>query len=270
MNELEIQMLGLSRSGNHAIADWIWLQARGPRLLLNCCEGKTNPYLSCRPMGPKSGGWRESEPGLFATGRDGRHVPKALLLHSYEDSWLRHAFSPALETHHNDWLGPSRRRVSLIVVRDPFNLFASRRRAGCAMPPHIERKMWKQHAKAALGLVQNIPGEICIIRYNDWASDAGYRADLAHHLGLRFTDAGAERVPPTCGGSSFDGTAFEGRASAMATDERWQHFACDPAYRGLFDRELVMMSTQLFGPPPHGLGWDEMSDLQAVQSSASI
>jgi hypothetical protein len=176
---------------------------------------------------------------------------KNLLLHSYEDSWLRHAFSARLEADHDVWLGPSRRRISVIVLRDPFNLFASRRRAGRSMAPHIERRMWKQHARVALNQTgQGLRGEVCVIRYNDWACDPAYRAAVAHRLGLSFTDAGADRVPATCGGSSFDGMRFDGSAAAMETQDRWRHYINDPGYCALFDPELIALSAQLFGPPP--------------------
>ncbi len=60
----------------------------------------------------------------------------SLLLQSYEDSSLGHAFSRDLEAHHDGWLGRSRRRISLIVSRNPFNLFASRlRQPAC----HVHR-----------------------------------------------------------------------------------------------------------------------------------
>ncbi|MCR8825412.1 hypothetical protein [Pseudosulfitobacter koreensis] len=250
MNDLEIQMLGLSRSGNHAIANWIWLQAKGPKVLLNCCEGKTNPYLSCRPMEAHLKGWREDGPGLYSGGRDGQHADVGLLMHTYEDSWLRYAFSNALQDQHDTWLGLTRRKISLIVLRDPFNLFASRLRAGETMAPHVLRRMWKQHARTAFGANGTLPGEVCVVCYNDWTRDPSYRARLAARLGLTFTDAGANRVPPTNGGSSFDGTAFDGDARRMATRDRWRHYVGDPSYRALFDPEMVEMSAKLFGSPP--------------------
>ena len=248
MNDVEIQMLGLSRSGNHAIADWIYMQAPAPKLMLNCAEGKTNPYLSCRPL-DSGRGWQSEPAGLYASGRAGRHRDASLLLHSYEDSWLGHAFSRDLEAHHDAWLGRSRRRISLIVLRDPFNLFASRLRAD-AGASGLAMRIWKQHARAVLGPQPALPGEFVPVLYNRWRSDPGYRQALADRLGLRFTDAGFDNVPACGGGSSFDGIDFDGKAAAMPTDQRWRVYADDPDYLRLFDAQAIALSTRLFGPPP--------------------
>lgn len=108
LNELEIQMCGMSRSGNHAIANWIFRQAPQPKLLLNCAEGKTNPFLSCRPLSTGIPWQADPDNDVEAERRAGPFRDKALLMHTYEDSWLRHAFSRELDRHHDDWPGPSR------------------------------------------------------------------------------------------------------------------------------------------------------------------
>lgn len=173
-------------------------------------------------------------------------------MHSYEDSWLAHAFSRKLEAHHDAWLGPSRCRIRLLVLRDPYNLFASRMKMGAALSPHVSRKMWKQHAREALDDTRKVKSKIVVL-YNRWATDRTYRRRIAGELGLTFTDAGANHVPQTMGGSSFDGTSFDGRAAEMATEDRWKAYANDPNYLAIFDEEMVSLATRLFGPPPAGL-----------------
>lgn len=249
MNELEIQALGMSRSGNHAVANWIFAQADAPKLLLNCAEGKTNPFETCRPLSTGGFGWRGEPDFDVEAEAAGRFADKALLFHSYEDSWLAHAFSKPLEENHDTWLGPSKRRVRLLILRDPFNLFASRLKMGAALSPHISRRMWKQHAREALGETRKVRDKVVVL-YNRWAVDRDYRKDVAGQLGLRFTDAGADEVPRTQGGSSFDGTAFDGRAAEMRTRERWRAYENDARYRAIFDDEMVDLSARLFGPPP--------------------
>ena len=249
MNETEIQIVGMSRSGNHPITDWIFAQARGRKVLLNGAEGKTNPFLTCRPLA--SGlGWR-AEPDLeIEAERRGRHAAKKLLIHTYEDSWLGHAFSNELAAHREAWLGPSRRRIELVIVRDPYNLFASRLRMGCSLTPKVAPRMWKQHARVALRQARVGGAERRAILYNRWTSDRAYRREVAAFLGVPFTDTGFERVSDVGGGSSFDGTAFDGRADAMRTGERWRAYADDPSWRELFDAELVELSDRLFGETP--------------------
>ena len=251
MNALEIQMLGMSRSGNHAIADWIYAQAEGSRLLLNCAEGGTNPFLSCRPLS-EGKGWRADRPFDFEAARQGQHLDRDLLMHTYEDSWISHVFSNALREHHDAWLGGSRRKVAMLVLRDPFNLFASRRKMGCGLPPDIARGIWKQHAREALGATQYLPANKLVVLYNAWKDDRSYRERIAQELGLRFSDKAVDRVPVCGGGSSFDGTEFDGNAAAMATGRRWVHFAQDERFSRFFDREMASLSEQLFdmAPPP--------------------
>lgn len=249
MNALDIQMVGMSRSGNHAIANWIFAQAGTPKLLLNCAEGKTDPFLTCRPL--DTGLCWRAEPAIDPdAARARRSADRALLMHSYEDSWLGHAFSVALERNHDRWLGPSRRRIDLLVLRDPFNLFASRLRMGAGLSPDVARRMWKQHAREALGATRRLRNDPVVVLYNRWASDPGYRREIADRLGLRFSDRGFDEVSACAGGSSFDGVAFDGRASRMATGERWRSFVGDAHYRRHFDAETVAMAQALFGFAP--------------------
>lgn len=246
MNDLEIQVLGMSRSGNHAIVDWIFAQAEPPKLLLNCAEGGTNPFLSCRPLGSGKG-WRADPPIDLEAERQGDHAERRLLVHTYEDSWLDYAFSAELEEHRKEWIGNSRRRISLLVLRDPYNLFASRRRMGRNLPPDVARDMWKQHAREALGETRDLPGEVLPVLYNRWQADREYREEIAFWLGLRFSDRGIDRVPDCAGGSSFDGTQFDGKATAMRTHRRWEHFAEDESFIEFFDREMEALTERLFG-----------------------
>ncbi|EKV32653.1 hypothetical protein C882_2732 [Caenispirillum salinarum AK4] len=256
MNRTEIRLSGMSRSGNHAIIDWIMRQADGRVCFLNCAEGKTNPFESCRPLSdgrPWRASWENFDLDAEA---GGRLSPKDLLLHSYEDSYNAHAFSRVFEDRHDAWVGPSGRRLDVVILRDPFNLFASRRAMGADLPRATAARMWKQHARTALKALNTRPRKgsrrhPLPILYNRWASERAYRAEIAARLGLSFTDAGIETVAACNGGSSFDGLAYDGRAGAMRVTERWRAYADDTEYLSLFDAEMVDLSRQLFGPPPH-------------------
>lgn len=250
MNDTEIQVCGLSRSGNHAIIDWILRQCPGRTLFLNCAEGKTNPFLTCRPLAdgrPWRASWQGFDAAAEAAGALSR---KDVLVHSYEDSFLRHAFSADLDARREAWIGPSRRRHAVVILRDPFNLFASRRAMGADLPRATALRLWKQHARAALGRKGPLKQAPLVILYNRWAADRRYRQEIARHLGLAFSDAGIDRVAACNGGSSFDGLRYDGQAAGMPVSERWRAYADDPEYLSLFDDETVALSTRLFGPPP--------------------
>lgn len=252
MNGMEIRLVGLSRSGNHAVAEWILAQAPGRTCYLNCAEGKTNPFATCRPLGdgqPARASWPGFDLSAEAAGVLSR---KDLLLHSYEDSFLAHALGDVFEDNHDAWVGPSRRRLDVVVLRDPFNLFASRRAAGSDLSPVVARRMWMQHARAHLSpLWTRKPRPPLVpVSYNRWATSRDYRRALAERLGLPFSDAGVERVADCHGGSSFDGLAYDGRASTMPVLDRWRAYADDARYRALFDDRLRDLSVTLFGAAP--------------------
>lgn len=252
MNDREIRLVGLSRSGNHAVAQWILAQASGRNCFLNCAEGKTNPFATCRPLAdgsPARASWPEFD---FATEADGRFSAKDLLLHSYEDSFLAHALSDEFEAGHDAWVGPSRRRIDVVVVRDPYNLFASRRAAGCGLSRAVARRMWMQHARCLLAprWTRKPRPELVAVSYTRWVTCRDYRRALAERLGLPFSDAGIDRVADCAGGSSFDGLAFDGRAGDMPVLDRWRAYADDAEYLSLFDDGLRDLAVRAFGAAP--------------------
>ena len=135
----------------------------------------------------------------------------------------------------------------LLVVRMPDQLFASRiRKAFTVDMPAYPREdgtvmrravaLWKQHARCLLGDTAAYPGRIAIL-FDRWFTDAGYRAAIARALGVAFDDRGFGRVGAEGGGSSFDGTRFDGDAGKMAVTDRVGALA--PHERALLDTVLA-------------------------------
>src|SRR4051794_21427526 len=130
-NATEIRVVGMSRSGNHAIINWILDQCRGRSCFLNCAEPGFNPFASARPLTPEAPGHRASFEGFeIEAERRGRFSRKDLLIHSYEDTFLGPFAKAATEERHHRWVGSSARRIDLLILRDPRNLFASRLASG--------------------------------------------------------------------------------------------------------------------------------------------
>lgn len=251
INRNEWRIIGLSRSGNHAVINWLLAHLEGRFCFLNCVEPKHNPFECARPMG--SGALYQINYDQFdlQAEQQGVHSPKDYLLYSYEDCFLgllRHAPS---EVCHDRWVGPSGQRRDLLILRDPFNLFASRIHFGLdQIPHHRALGIWKQHARDALGIRRYLPASRLWISYNRWVTSERYRREIAGQLGLSFTDAAIDEVADTAGGSSFDGLKHHRNASKMKVLERWREFADDEDYWRLFDEETIRLSTALFGPPP--------------------
>lgn len=260
VNDTEIRVIGMSRSGNHAILQWILEQTPGRSLFLNCVEPGMNPYRSARPLANGQRAVASFEPLDLEAAAEGDLHPTEWLLYSYEDVFLGMVCSRAFEAARDDWVGRSRRQVDVLILRDPFNLLASRRRGGFHRrnpdaPPGIvsERhavRIWKQHAREFLGERDHLGPEKICISYNRWTRDMTYRQQLAQRLGLPFDDGAALRVPATAGGSSFDGTDADGEAHRMEVTRRWRHFAEDKDFRALFDPDLVDLSDRIFEPLP--------------------
>ncbi|HET7674569.1 MAG TPA: hypothetical protein VFL54_03500, partial [Gammaproteobacteria bacterium] len=169
------------------------------------------------------------------------------------------------ERRHDVFVGASAQRLDVLVLRDPFNLFASRKKAGIfrggsngdgvATWGTITR-IWKQHAKAFMREHGFFTQPLVTVNYNRWARELSYRQALAKRLGLPFSDAGFYAVPAVASGSSFDGTRFQGEPEKMAVLERWRHFRDDPHFWSLFDDDVVALSRAIFGhaPPLPGVG----------------
>ncbi|MFW6058879.1 MAG: hypothetical protein ACODAQ_01780 [Phycisphaeraceae bacterium] len=251
INRNEVRLIGLSRSGTHAISHWIMAQLDGRVCFLNCAEGKANPYATARPMGH---GLPYETQGLdldLEAERARRFRAKDWLLFTHEDSFLGHACSDVYEQHHDTWVGRSARRVDVLVLRDPFNLFASRlRRPAGMVKPAAAMRIWKQHARQFTRGPRSLRHGPVLISFNRWFSDRTYRQRLAERLGFAFTDKGRERVPSVFGGSSFDGLQYDGRAERMKVLERWKTMTDDEPYLALFDEEARALSEAVFGDPP--------------------
>ena len=145
------------------------------------------------------------------------------------------------------WVGGSSRRIDVLILRDPYNLFASRLAAGVSvLTPQLAARVWCQHARQFLGRRRYLEQPICI-NYNRWASSAAYRRSVSEHLGLDFDDRSAHHVPSCAGGSSFDGLAYDGAATGMRVFDRWRRYAHDPHYLSLFTGETRTLAHAIYG-----------------------
>jgi hypothetical protein len=249
VNQQEFRVVGMSRSGNHAIINWIFHQIQGRACFLNCVEGKTNPFHSARPLCDEQV-YEVNYPQFSLAQEQAGHLShKQALIYSYEDSFLGTVFHPAFEEEHDRLVGRSQQRFDILILRDPFNLFASRLYSGIhGKSMSADVRIWKQHAREFVGMRNHLVYNPRFISYNAWYSDIEYRRRLAGDLGLTFTDLGINLVPEVGYGSSFDGHRYNGKARAMKVLERWKYYEQDPTYRRIFqDRDLVSLSHQIFG-----------------------
>lgn len=261
IQDYELRIVGLSRSGNHGIINWIINQLQGNYLFLNCTEPKYNPYFTSRALGTGDETYQTNIPDFDLTREQkGDFFRKKYLLYNHEDCFLGSLNRKEEKLKKEDWIGPSKVQKDILILRDPFNLFASRIRAGLlnghythhgAKPisGKILKRLYKQHAREFLGKKRNLHNKITV-NFLSWTTDAAYRRGIAEKLEIPFLDKGFREVPKVAGGSSFDGTKFSGKTHEMKLHERWRHYAKDEDFWSLFDEELVELTAEIFGSLP--------------------
>ncbi len=263
VNMREMRFIGLQRSGNHALINWIFNQSKEKKCLLNWVQADSNPFFSFH----RKSTLREFQPDFtkkFSLNleKSGIFSKKELLIYSYEDESLEKIATQNFEEKHDMWVGRSKIRQDILLMRDPFNLIASRLKRDddkvenrYSFRDDSERKiiigLWKQYAREFLGLSNHLLQDKICISYNKWFLDRDYREKIASRLGIEFSDSGMETVTGVGGGSSFDSIGYDKKASEMKVLERWRHYENDKDFRMLFaDRELMDLSKAIFGTVP--------------------
>lgn len=258
----EFRFVGLSRSGNHAIINWVIRQLDGRYCFLNCTEPKFNPYFTSRPLSGEGKTYQTNiEDFALEKEQQMQFTQKDYLLYNHEDCFLGPLEKSGQSENIDSWVGGSRTRRDILIIRDPFNLFASRIRAGLIPSEYTPRgakptsiltlqRIYKQHAREFLGKKNYLKKNKIAINFNSWSTDKDYRRNFTDQLGIPFTDKGFREVADVAGGSSFDGLALSGNAHKMNIHSRWKQFASDKEYWALFDPEIIDLARKIFGEIP--------------------
>ena len=238
----------LRRSGGHGVIDW----------LLKHHEGNKIHYNQARPVSPGVLDVVCNEivqiPGDFG---------KPLFeLISFEDLPL----DLVART-----VRPSRRAI--LMLRDPFNLFASRLRnmenhpasdgSGIAGGNHINPAIWKQYAREFLK-PRFLPHAVRL-NFNVWYRSVSYRRYIAEQLGWTFTDQG---FGSTDGWRFSLGSSFGDRdPKNLDLFNRWRAYQNNAEFLTYCHDEIRQLSAEIFdfvpplaassAPMPETSGCDE-------------
>lgn len=232
------RVLGLRRSGNHALMGWLYGQMQGCTLVLDNMQQHKPVYTPNKKL-------------IF------KGLTKVQLMVSHEDRVVDEFFT----NYSSDHFGHSKQKFSLLVLRDPYNCLAS----WCAWQDELGERfrndqefrthtvdLWKQYARKYLEWESNSahPNDESIVQlvvnYNRWTVDKEYRKLLAENVGLKFSDKGREKISINGHGSSFDAQRLDGQASQLKVLERWKSFRNDSFYTSLFDSEIHNLASQIF------------------------
>lgn len=261
-NDLTIWVFHLKRGGGHAVVNWIARNLDRQVFHLNNAFSKPLKVLwrgekiFRRITDPDRYGGRGKR--LFnvelPSGADWRKVarmPKEVLLTNVENFPLgRVPGEPLMGEGADRYIGTSRRRVTVLVLRDAYNTFASVWHGKRRMRNRLHRfyrSQWKAYAREFLGETSYLPPDSVKISFNAWFADDEYRRRMAEQLGLDHADQGIDDVSSDGGGSSFSGQEFQNQARNMAVLDRWRHFVDDPEYVAAFDEETIELSRRIFG-----------------------
>ncbi len=139
--------------------------------------------------------------------------------------------------------------VDIIIIRDIFNLIASRIASTINMKIDIIN-LYKQYAKEFLRQTQFLKNPI-LINYNTWFISQEYRQSILDRLNIQHSSKSREylqKVTKEGKGSSFDQMKYDTKAQDMKVLDRWEYFKDDEKYIKHFnDNELLDLTYQIFG-----------------------
>ncbi|NIZ12884.1 hypothetical protein [Phaeobacter sp. HF9A] len=244
-----LRVVGMRRSGNHAITNWLQRNApEGQALFLNNCRPGTDPLRSRKGI-EVSGHWHRDDVAAAAKAAG----EGALLLISYEDTvHLRYCAERPMSGPYGDAAFDG----DILIFRSFLNWSASllKKLQGNENYRSGDRMAVMARALATYGdLLAEVAeadqtGHVPIC-YDQWVADAAYREGVLARLGLPLRDNGLGAVQPYGGGSSFQKAAAT--AEDLAPQARWRMMAHDPEYQALLrlaalDEDLCARLTRAF------------------------
>jgi hypothetical protein len=263
----QLEIYAMMRSGQHAIIHWLIAHIKEPVYYHNdiLCHKGDKVYAD-------RGRWRNM----------GRSIPpvKNFPWYAYnvEDISIKNIkdikekYKNALYISNKSGLILPRKEIRVMLLRDPFNLFASRYRffhrtndirresnkralkssqrtngnSGIAWYDKLAVERWKEYAREFSGET-NFLGKKHLINYNRWFADAGYRKAVIKKFGFAFTDKKLNFVPANGYGSSFDLRTKDGKAQEMDVLNRWKVLSSFGKFKNIFaDKELLELAENIY------------------------
>lgn len=200
-----VYVFAIRRSGHHAIINWLM------------------PYLGFNVQHKNNCEYKESGEFYIHSRGDNRKTS-----FDVKNKWRRliNFEDPDLSKLSKLPKNP----IRIIVLRDPYNNYASRLQFKIRNLNKIinwmDFNLWIQFAKEFIGETNFIGNNCLKINYNEWFKNIEYRRSIGKkicsHFKTEYFDNDIEAVRGFGGGSSFDGLRFNGKASKMKVLERWK------------------------------------------------
>ncbi|MDJ0661878.1 MAG: hypothetical protein QNJ42_20695 [Crocosphaera sp.] len=285
MQTLEVRVFGIRRSGNHAIISWIINNYPGSLLFVNNVNGhdtipfpyspimpehkkpfqdritvKNIPYFQAKKKFSAFLKFLFTRPSIYSLVPSDKsvnlsyllNIDKDCLIYSFEDIHISDMRLPRFYESAEKYIGSSKSKINIIILRDPFNLFASLLKSKMIKKNSQDGQkyisLYKTFALSYLQYLSMQDNDTIFINYNQWMSQEDYRIDIANKLGLlpQAKDL-IETVVDRGGGSSFDKLSYNNQASSMKVFERWKVYNRDPFYLDLLsEKEILSISQEIF------------------------
>lgn len=248
VNQLEIIVPAIQRSGHHAVLLWILSNTTRKYCFLNNCKVSVSPFnlefiLQRKELRVKT----NVEGFSIFSETSGKFTKKDMLLYNFENQFLSDIFSPEFLDYKKQWVGSSRNTLTLLVLRDPLNNLASflKRNPGitwCEVDRFLQ--LWASYANEALGIT-----DLCcnkyVIDFGMWNKSADYRKRIADDFNL--VDNGViNQVTSWGGGSSFSGSSSALLGSRDELLKRWEAFSKDSMFLRCFRSDEFVAAAQQY------------------------
>jgi hypothetical protein len=215
-----------------------------------CLPPKKGSDYTTGPNGPE----KEIEP--FSRGfAPAREKSWDAVLYNFEDCAMETVCCSYFLRNREEMLGYPEESYDVLILRDPFNMLASRMRHKKRLrmlgnSPAVAVELWKTYANEFIDPVW-FDKDLIRINYNKWHTSLEYRNQMASLFNRNASDSVTNDVPRIGGGSSFDGVEKQGNAKSMKVLERWKSFKDNELYRSyLDDSDLWALSEYIFGHIP--------------------
>jgi hypothetical protein len=256
--EREIHVIGIQRTGQHAISSWLIGYFENVCYKNNMSQARENPRYS---QGIQPPWWyfkpSEREQWVEDCLPSIRQGMDAIVLGT-ELTFRNFGLNPNLDNMRNKMCQRchvdrfSKRTDYLLVCRHPLNHYASvlkwRRNRRLRSPKRFAR-VWVEMAQEILGEREGICGNKTPVLYDKWFNSEQYRRELADKLDLNFTDRRLNIVMDigikNNRGSSFDGMSYKNNGQKMNVLNRWEGVKDHPSYREVAENEEVQKYARL-------------------------
>jgi len=242
MKNEEYFFMAMRRSGHHAVMEWFFslIPSENHHLINNITDDTRQYYKDLKKRHKK--GHRRSK------------LNSDYIVFNSEDLKISSAQKRINQNIRKEVYGYRGDNITnIVVVRNHFNLFASRLKS-VETKPSITKSVGAMSEEAKNMYCEHCsyledPNVIFIV-YDKWFTSHEYRKTIAEKLGLaEYMDKECiGKVPMYGNGSSFDGFQYQGKPSEMQVLNRYENYLDNKKFVGFVTQDdLMQCHRAIFG-----------------------